>query len=181
MKTKKPSLPAARPLQNSMPVHRPLDLDCWFGDGQEHHQGALISIRAVFNPIGCHVEIMAISEDYRFAKLRLDHAQTRAVLLSFNGSLSDLARLRDRISRAADFGELRQFNASRYKSANGSPAGIQIKAMPARKVVLIAAQSSAGGFYSSIRLYLTTLEAEALTFDLERALRDMEQFTDLGL
>ena len=181
MKTKKPSPHAAHPLQTSPPAQRALNLDCWLGDGQEHHQGALISIRAVFNPIGGHVEIMAISEDYRFAKLPLDHAQTRAVLLNFNGSLSDLARLRDGIFRDADFGELRQFNASRYKSENESPARIQIKAVPAREVVLLAAQSSAGGFYSSIRLYLATREAEALTFDLERALRDIEQFTDLGL
>jgi hypothetical protein len=178
---KKPTAVASNIPPPPQPQHRPLDLDCHLGEAEEHHHGALISIRAAFNPISGQVEILATAEDYRFAKLSLDYAQTRAVLHRFQSGLSDLARLRGSQPRIADFEKLRQFNASQYKSPNQIAADIQLKPFPWREMVLLCAHSSASGFYFSTRLYLTTLEAEAITFDLERALRDMERFTDIGL
>ena len=169
------SIPAPPP-QTS---HRQLNLHCYVSDGKEHHYGALKSIRSVFNSIQGLVEIRATSEDYCFAKLSLDHAQTRGILQGLNAGLTVLARLRGYKPCTAELEKLRQFNVSRFKSPDQSPAHIEVRALPWREIILLSAHSSVDGLFCLIRLYLTTLEAEALTYDMERSLRDMEQFTDI--
>ncbi len=166
-------------LQSPPPTQRAVELYCWLGDGKPEHHGSLTSIRAHFNPWRELVCITANSDGHRFAQLRLDHAQIRAVLHRLRESLLDLARLRGRNERDADFQALQQFNASRHPSDNQLPADVTARPMPWRDAVCLDAHSSVGGFFTLIHLYLTPIETEALAFDLERALRDMERFADV--
>ena len=179
------NIPPVAPMVSTNPAppesHRPLDLQCYLGDGQEQHYAALTSIRAGLNPNDGYIVISATSDDHRFAKLSLDHTQTRAVLLGLTRSLAELARLRGGNPRTACLKNLRQFNVSHLKSADQSPADVQVKALPWREMVYVSAHSAVGGYFTMIGLCLTELEAEALTYDLERALRNMERFTDLGI
>jgi hypothetical protein len=160
------------------PSQRPLEIWYVLHDGEGNHSGSLLSIRAEFSPWSGQVCIRAQSDDYRIAHLSLDHAATRAVLNGARRSLVTLARFDGWHGRNARLEGLRRFRASSYTCAQSS-SDITVQPLPARDAIQLTAVCGKGARENRVDLYLTPLEAEALAFDLELALRDMERFSNL--
>ena len=162
------------------PPQRALELDCYLGDEQRSHRGALISVRARFNPWREQVCIMAKSDGYRFAHAFLDHVATRAALHSTRESLAVLKRFQSWRGRETNFGQVRQFQAISFDKQQPS-ADVTVEPSPASDIVHLTIIGGSRGRSFRVDLYLTPLEAEALALDLERALQDMERFGDFEL
>lgn len=177
-----PNQPTATP-RPQIPPHpqRSLALDCYIPDGKAHFDGALTSIRAEFDPRRELVSLLAKSGFDTYARLWFDHTQTRAVLNGFRESLSDVARSGWRTAREPDFRRLRQFNVHRMASESQCPDDVQVTALPGLNVVSLSAHSTICSPSTWVYLHLTVLEAEALKFDLERSLGDMERLVHFDL
>ena len=163
------------------PPHRPIGLDCYLSNEERSYCGALVSVRAKFNP-GCdQVTIKAQSDDYRFAHAHLDHVATRAVLHSTRESLAILKRFQHWLGRETTFGRVRQFRVTSYETGRQS-ADVTVEPYPAGTIVELTVRGGSGwGRAFCLALSLTPLEAEALALDLERALQEMERFGEFDL